>query len=72
MAFLSFSDFSIVCKEVRGSIAYLLYIVVQDLIWSYKVMLFWSPEGQQVDDSGEPLLDKDFFYTLRLITDDDK
>ena len=32
-------------------------------------MLFWSPEGQQVDDSGEPLLDKDFFYTLRLITD---
>ena len=69
LAFLSFSDFSIVCKEVRGSIAYLLYIVVQDLIWSYKVMLFWSPEGQQVDDSGEPLLDKDFFYTLRLITD---
>jgi len=44
LAFLSFSDFSIVCKEV---------------------MLHWSPEGQQVDDSGEPLLDKDFFYTLR-------
>ena len=32
-------------------------------------MLFWSPEGQQVDDSGEPLLDKDFFYTLRLTVD---
>ena len=30
-----------------------------------QVMLHWSPEGQHVDDSGEPLLDKDFFYTLR-------
>ena len=30
-----------------------------------QVMLSWSPEGQHVDDSGEPLLDKDFFYTLR-------
>jgi len=44
LAFLSFNDFSVVCKEV---------------------MLHWSPEGQHVDDSGEPLLDKDFFYTLR-------
>ena len=32
----------------------------------HQVMLCWSPEGQQVDDSGEPVLDKDFFYTLRL------
>jgi len=30
-----------------------------------EVMARWSPEGGQVDDSGEPLLDKDFFYLLR-------
>lgn len=44
LAFLSFEDFSIVCKEV---------------------MCRWTPDSQHVDDSGEPVLDKDFFYNLR-------
>jgi hypothetical protein len=44
LAFLTFEDFSVVCKEV---------------------MARWTPDGQQVDESGEPVLDKDFFYNLR-------
>jgi len=44
LAFLSFDDFSVVCKEMMDR---------------------WTPEGQHVDETGEPVLDKDFFYSLR-------
>jgi len=54
LVFLSFEDFSVVCKEV---------------------MAHWTPDGQHVDDSGEPVLDKDFFYNLRelkILSEKDK
>ena len=57
------------CKEVGGSIIIVLEMPMGKSFRNFKVMLCWSPEGQQVDDSGEPVLDKDFFYTLRLILD---
>jgi len=44
LSFLTFEDFSLVCKEV---------------------MTNWTLHGQHVDESGEPVLDKDFFYNLR-------